>query len=558
MSSNYKEEEARILEAVEAFRTKKNASAASLAREFGVSVDRLRRRIRGVPSRSTRPKVTGPLSKEQEQALQKWIENLDEMGVPPTAETIRNCANSMIHRSDPDARGVGKNWPYNFIQWLGPEYKRVKQKPMDPNRLAATDISVIDSWFDRLEIQLRINKIQPENLYNFDETGFRIGQGKREKVITAYPDDAIHIPSDSSRISVTVVECIAAKGWVMPPFIIFPGKQHLEDWYTQDLPEDYRIGVSNNGYITDELAFQWIQHFDEHTRHRAAGKKRLLLMDNHGSHLTYEFIQFCDRKHIILYCFPPHTTHILQPLDHTPFQQYKHYHGKSINAISRLGIQEVDKHEFLHQLVGIWRSTFKPRTIKSGFEGRGIWPFDPAIVVDPLRKKYIDENEPVLEMWDGDTPPPQPEPLLSSSISPPTTVNRLQHSIKKAQASLQDDGATPSSVQRRLDRIFTGSLIQAELAAQCQDDVEKLLRANQRKTRKKTRRTLQLKGTLSVKDANRRIEARSIEQMEKDNKRAKRDQEVVEKENQRIASQQPKKGNTETECGSSLPTTPDT
>ena len=105
--------------------------------------------------------------------------------------------------------------------------------------MAATDISVIDSWFDRLEIQLRINKIQPENLYNFDETGFRIGQGKREKVITAYPDDAIHIPSDSSRISVTVVECIAAKGWVMPPFIIFPVlwaecRIHLHARYTKN------------------------------------------------------------------------------------------------------------------------------------------------------------------------------------------------------------------------------------------------------------------------------------------------------------------------------------
>ena len=82
--------------------------------------------------------------------------------------------------------------------------------------------------------------------------------------------------------------------------------------------------------------------------------------------------------------------------------------------------------------------------------------------MDHLWKEYIDENEPALKIYDGNTPPPQPEPLISSSISPPTTVDQLQNSIRKAGTSLKDYDATLSSMQQRLDCIFTGSILGEE------------------------------------------------------------------------------------------------
>lgn len=81
----------------------------------------------------------------------------------------------MLKQSNPAADNVGKNWPYNFIKCLGPKYRRVKQKPMDPKQLAAEDIGIIETWYDWLKIQLELHNITPDNLYNFDETGFRIG-----------------------------------------------------------------------------------------------------------------------------------------------------------------------------------------------------------------------------------------------------------------------------------------------------------------------------------------------------------------------------------------------
>jgi hypothetical protein len=41
----------------------------------------------------------------------------------------------------------------------------------------------------------------------------------------------------------------------------------------------------------------------------------MILFDGHSSHITTEVIKFYIAKKILLICLPPHTTHMLQPLD---------------------------------------------------------------------------------------------------------------------------------------------------------------------------------------------------------------------------------------------------
>jgi hypothetical protein len=74
---------------------------------------------------------------------------------------------------------------------------------------------------------------------------------------------------------VTVVEAISTDGHYIPPFLIFEGKCILAGWFDVYDKPDYMIGVSDSGYINDLLAFQWIQHFDRHTRRRMRGVKCL-------------------------------------------------------------------------------------------------------------------------------------------------------------------------------------------------------------------------------------------------------------------------------------------
>jgi hypothetical protein len=92
------------------------------------------------------------------------------------------------------------------------------------------------------------------------------------------------------------VEVISADGHYIPPFIIFGGKCILAGWFDVCDEPDYTIGMSDSGYINDLLAFQWIQHFDRHIKRRMLGVKCLLLCDGYGSHMTYEFIDFCEKN----------------------------------------------------------------------------------------------------------------------------------------------------------------------------------------------------------------------------------------------------------------------
>jgi hypothetical protein len=114
----------------------------------------------------------------------------------------------------------------------------------------------------------------------------------------------------------SVIQGINATGWAIPPFIIFKGRHHLSAWYKEDnLPQDWVIAVSENGWTTNELGLQWLKHFDEHTKKRVVGTHRLLAIDGHESHDSLAFQQYCKENKIITICMPPHSSHLLQPLD---------------------------------------------------------------------------------------------------------------------------------------------------------------------------------------------------------------------------------------------------
>jgi len=182
-----------------------------------------------------------------------------------------------------------------------------------------------------------IAQIPPKNIYNFDETGFQLGQGKSQKVVTSNSIQASQgIAISETNKSLTAIKYIAANGTVLPPYFIFKGEYQLECWY-QQIPDSvdtdkYRIATASKGYITDEIAMNWIRHFHQHTEKWVSKTDaRLLLMDSHRSHLTYNFLNYCEKYNIILFCFVPHTTHLVQPLDGQPFQAYKHYFRKKNN-----------------------------------------------------------------------------------------------------------------------------------------------------------------------------------------------------------------------------------
>ena len=149
---------------------------------------------------------------------------------------------------------------------------------------------------------------------------------------------------------VTIIECVSSKGLPIPPVVILKAKQHQAAWYQEPkLPQDWLIATSQNGWTTDEIGLRWLKDgFEPYSRRYSSGAKWLLILDGHSSHLTPEFDTFCDENAIICLCVPPHTSHLLQPLDVGVFGPLKRAYGKLVKGMMMAGNNHIDKEDFLH------------------------------------------------------------------------------------------------------------------------------------------------------------------------------------------------------------------
>jgi len=217
-----------------------------------------------------------------------------------------------------------------------------------------------------------------------DETGFRVGCVQGHWVWTFDDIESPLLSDPGDRQLVTVLESISASGQVIPPYIILPGVEISAKFCRNNLDPRAKLDARPTGYTDDQLALQWLEHFDKHTRPKLSNQWRMLIIDGHGSHATEEFKQRCIELKISLNILPPHATHRLQPLDVGMFSVYKHWHQEAIVASIANGNFEFAKDDFLAALQVIRERTFKKHTILRAWELCGIYPYNPDIVLDAL------------------------------------------------------------------------------------------------------------------------------------------------------------------------------
>jgi hypothetical protein len=218
--------------------------------------------------------------------------------------------------ADRDAPNVGTRWASKFVR-RQPELKTRFFRKYDYRRAQCEDPEVIRGWFALVRNTIAKYGIVDSDMYNFDETGFQMGVISSGMVVTSADRRSnTKLVQPGNREWVTVIQGVSSSGWAVPPFIIVSGKNHLTSWYENSpLPQDWVIATSDNGWTTNEIGLEWIQHFDKHTKPRKTGTYRLLILDGHESHHSTDFELYSKDSNIITLCMPPHSSHILQPLD---------------------------------------------------------------------------------------------------------------------------------------------------------------------------------------------------------------------------------------------------
>ena len=150
------------------------------------------------------------------------------------------------------------------------------------------------------------------------------------------------------------------------------------------MPRDWEIYISSNGWTTNGLALKWLKHSDAHTKERTVSAYRLLIMDGHGSHNTKEFLDYCEEQKIIVLCMPPHSSHLLQPLNVGCFAALKRAYYTEMESWSRHARTQVKKETFLPTFRIAFDNAITKENIVASFKGAGLVPHNPERVLSKL------------------------------------------------------------------------------------------------------------------------------------------------------------------------------
>jgi hypothetical protein len=416
------------------------------------------------------------LSPSEEESLVQWILDLDRRGFPAHIIDVRRMGDVLLaaRGQNPPPLPLGKNWVARWINRQS-ELQTKWNRKFNSQRAKCEDPVKISAWFKLVQETRVAYGILDADTYNFDETGFMMGVAGTSKVVTSA--DKIGRAIDvqpGNRDWVTAIECINASGWCLPPFIILAAKLHQAEWYS-NIQRDWVIGLSDNGWTNDALGLAWVQHFNRYTEARTTGAYRLLILDGHGSHSTPEFDQFCTEHKIITLCMPPHTSHLLQPLDVSCYSPLKSAYGHEIGQLARLRVFHVDKDEFLYVYPRVRAQILSEQSIQSGFRATGLIPFNPDRVLSNLT--VVRTPSPPAAGID------QPDVWTTET---PRTIDQLNHQAQLVRDMLNRNSQSPTS--RALAQLIKGCQMAMHAGSILAEENSRLQATSQRIRQRKDRR----------------------------------------------------------------------
>jgi hypothetical protein len=243
--------EGSILLAVSAYQSGQFPSISSAAKAYDVPKTSLWKRIKGIPARENYTPTNKKLTNVEEEVLIRDILKLDSQGLSPTISLVREMADTMCKARG--APSVGINWATKFIKRT-PALTAKFGRAYECQRKLCEDPEIVRGWFELVKNTINKHGILPGDIYNFDETGFQMGQISASKVVTATdrPGRPKQVKPTNSEW-VTLIQGACADGSLIPPFIIMKGKEFNQTWFYQGLPSTWTFTVSANGWTTDEI-----------------------------------------------------------------------------------------------------------------------------------------------------------------------------------------------------------------------------------------------------------------------------------------------------------------
>ena len=375
--------EVRMQAAIAALRSGGSKSIRHAANTFDVPRSTLQDRLRGLKPNKVSKQCMQRLTPEEEDSISRAIHQLFLWGWPVSIKGLEAFARQLLDNKN-DHEPLGKNWYLAFLA-RHPDLKTLWSRALDQSRKDATNYETASKWFNLYQTIKALYDIDDEDTYNMDEKGCMRGIGENVKVLVPRSEAEVFSIQPGNREWVSIIECIGATGYILPPFFIFQGQRIQQDWVDATIDRKAVIRVTPNGWTDNTVAMNWIEHFDKYTANQTRGIYRLLILDGHASHISVEFVQYCQDHKIVPLCLPPHSTHYLQPLDVGIFGPIAQSYRTLVSQGSIYGARRIDQLQFL-QYYQLARKTISIN-VASAWRGAGLMPFKPDTILQRLRPK---------------------------------------------------------------------------------------------------------------------------------------------------------------------------
>ena len=379
-------------------------SLREAARAWNVPETTLRDRVNGRVKLDCHYGKRTILTEEEETSMVKYLCQCAEIGVGKSKVQVKRMAysiaarrfNCYIPHSWHVNQQAGEEW-YRCFMGRHEELSLRKPESLSHSRAIMTNETVIQNYYATLEETLASKRLsnRPDLIYNCDETGICL-DFRPAKVVAPKSARNVWTITSGERTNVTVLACGNATGEMVDPLIVFKGKRVNEE-LVNTAPAGWTVKFTENGWMNGIVFEQWLQEvFIPHVNKTRADPKEhvLLLLDGHASHENLRVLEVAKENNVIIFCLPPHVTHVLQPLDVSYFKSLKVNWDAQNEEYSRShNNQFVKKATFCKVFSLAWAKASSRRSnLVNGFRKCGLFPFKKISAAELCNQSLIPAN----------------------------------------------------------------------------------------------------------------------------------------------------------------------
>lgn len=366
------------------------------------------------------------LTDTEELEIVKYMQTVSDWGFPFDYTDLRVCVRTMLNKQGRNVKMFQNNlpstdWARSFLQRHSGALSHRKCQNIKSVRSSVSAVEVT-KYFENLAESIKNpdgTPIPPTHLFNYDETNLSDDPGSKKCIFkrgTKYPERVM----DSTKSSTSIMFCGSASGEMLPAYVVFKA-EHVWSTWMEGGPKNTRYNRSKSGWFDLHCFADWFETVFVAYAKKLDGRK-MIIGDNLSSHFSPSVLKLANENDIKFVCFPPNSTHLLQPLDVAFYGPLKRMWRRVLDewkVKSSKKVKTVTKDMFPKMLTKLYAHLY-PNSIEhsdnivSGFRTCGIHPLDKDVVLRRLPDgKSAQESlvsEAVLEVLKscrgvGDEPP---------------------------------------------------------------------------------------------------------------------------------------------------------